>query len=60
MAGKPATAWHWSSATAGMAVRARKLATRWMPATRGIPATPATAGKPWQWQKKSGTTGIVT
>jgi hypothetical protein len=46
MTGKPATAWHWSSATAGIAVRARKLATRWMPATTG---TPATAGKPWQW-----------
>jgi hypothetical protein len=31
MTGKPATAWHLSSATAGMSVRARKLATRWMP-----------------------------
>ena len=57
MTGKPATAWQWSSATAGMAVRARKLATRWMPATIG---TPATAGKPRQWQKTAATTGTVT
>ena len=42
---------------AGMTVRARKLATRWKPARAG---TPATAGKPWQWQKTSGTTGTVT
>jgi hypothetical protein len=40
---KPATAWHWSSATAVMAVRAGKLATRGMPATTG---TKATAEKP--------------
>jgi hypothetical protein len=30
---KPAKAWHWSSATAVMAVRVGKLSTRWMPAT---------------------------
>jgi hypothetical protein len=42
---KPATASHWSSATATavMAVRAGKLASRWMPATTG---TTATAEKP--------------
>ncbi len=57
MTRQPATAWHWSSATAGMAVRAIKLATRWMPATIG---TPATAGKPRQWQKTAATTGTVT
>jgi hypothetical protein len=40
---KPATAWHWSSATAVMVVRAGKLATRWKPETTG---TTATAEKP--------------
>ncbi len=39
-----------SSATAVMAVRVGKLASRWMPATTG---TTATAEKPWQRQKSS-------
>ena len=54
---KPATAWHWSSATAVMAVQAGKLATRWMPETTG---TTATAEKPWQRQKTLARTGTVT
>jgi len=40
-----------------MAVRAAKLASRWMPATTG---TTATAEKPWQWQKTSPTTGFLS
>ncbi len=42
-----------------MAVRAAKLASRWMPATTGTTAT-AAAEKPWQWQKTSPTTGFLS
>jgi hypothetical protein len=50
---------HWSSATATavITVRAGKVTSRWMRATRG---TTATAEKPWQWQKISATTGTVS